>query len=72
MSSNEPNARDGKKRGKTPYWMKNVEPTPDLVLRYQIRTKDLEEALKADLRVLRELNQVRFVADFLKLLKNFH
>lgn len=48
-----------KKRGKIPYWMKNVESTPELVLRYQVRPKKLEEALQADLRVLKEINQVR-------------
>lgn len=39
--------------------MKNIQSTPDFVLRYQVRTKEVEEALKADLRVLREINQVR-------------
>lgn len=38
--------------------MKNVQSTPDLVLRYQVRTKEIEEALKSDLRVLKEINQV--------------
>ena len=51
-------AQDSKKRGKIPYWMKNVQSTPDLVLRYQVRTKEVEEALKSDLRVLKEINQV--------------
>lgn len=50
--------QDSKKRGKIPYWMKNVQSTPDLVLRYQVRTKEIEEALTSDLRVLREINQV--------------
>lgn len=49
---------DIKKRGKIPYWMKNVQSTPDLVLRYQVRTKEIEETLKSDLRVLKEINQV--------------
>lgn len=51
--------QDNKKRGKIPYWMKNVQSTPDLVLRYQVRTKEIEEALISDLRVLKEINQVR-------------
>lgn len=53
-----PVAQDSKKRGKVPYWMKNVQSTPDLVLRYQVRTKEIEEALISDLRVLKEINQV--------------
>lgn len=56
-------AQDSKKRGKTPYWMKNVQSTPELVLRYRVRTKEIEEALISDLRVLKEINQVR--ANFL-------
>lgn len=51
-------ALDSKQRGKIPYWMKNVQSTPDLVLRYQVRTKEVDEALKSDLRVLKEINQV--------------
>lgn len=61
MGDNQPNsapAQEVKKRGKIPYWMKNVNSTPDLVLRYQLRTKELEDALQADLRVLKEINQV--------------
>lgn len=50
--------KDVKKRGNTPYWMKNVVSTPELVLRYQLGTKELQDVLQADLRVLRELNQV--------------
>lgn len=50
-----------KKRGNVPYWMKNVKSTPDLILRYQVKTKDLEEALKSDLRVLREISQVKYI-----------
>lgn len=61
-TTNDPNcgaAQDSKKRGKIPYWMKNVQSTPDLVLRYQVRTKEVEEALISDLRVLTtKLNQV--------------
>lgn len=52
-------AQDVKKRGKIPYWLKNVQSTPDLVLRYQLKTRELEDALKADLRILKEINQVR-------------
>lgn len=51
-------AHDVKKRGRIPHWMKNVESTPDLVLRYQLRTKELQDTLQSDLRVLREINQV--------------
>lgn len=51
-------ALEAKKRGKIPYWMKNVDSTPELILRYQLKTKELEDALQADLRVLREINQV--------------
>lgn len=60
MGDNEGNdqAQQAKKRGKIPYWMKNVDSTPELVLRYQLKTKELEDALRADLRVLREINQV--------------
>lgn len=60
MGDNQSNVspQEVKKRGKIPYWMKNVNSTPDLVLRYQLRTKELEDALQADLRVLREINQV--------------
>lgn len=50
--------KDTKKRGKIPYWMKNVESTPELVLRYQVQTKELGDALQADMRVLREISQV--------------
>lgn len=52
-------AQDVKKRGKIPYWMKNVQSTPDLVMRYQLKTRQLEDLLQADLRVLKEINQVR-------------
>lgn len=60
MGVNEPNsqAQEVKKRGKIPHWMKNVDSTPELVLRYQVRTKELQDALQADLRVLKEINQV--------------
>ncbi|XP_055318755.1 period circadian protein isoform X2 [Sitodiplosis mosellana] len=59
MGDNESNAsaQGVKKRGKIPYWMKNVDSTPELVLRYQLKTRELEDALQADLRVLREINQ---------------
>lgn len=60
------NGLDNKKRGKTPYWMKNVHQTPDLVLRYQVRTKEVDEALLSDLRVLKEINQVRKMKNDLK------
>lgn len=46
-----------KKRIQIPHWMKNIQSTPDLVLRYQVRTKEVEEVLKSDLRVLKEINQ---------------
>lgn len=63
MDSNEQNiqGQEVKKRGNIPYWMKNVKSTPDLVLRYQVKTKDLQEALKSDLRVLREISQVKYI-----------
>lgn len=63
MDSNDQNIQGQgvKKRGNVPYWMKNVKSTPDLVLRYQVKTKDLEEALKSDLRVLREISQVKHI-----------
>lgn len=56
-----------KKRGKIPYWMKNVESTPELILRYQMKTRELEDTLSADLRVLREINQVNFYFKSLKM-----
>lgn len=58
MDGNESNAQDTQKRGKIPYWMKNVKSTPELVMRYQVKTRELEDALLSDLRVLREINQV--------------
>lgn len=59
MAANDQNVtKDTKKRGKIPYWMKNVESTPELVLRYQVQTKELGDALQADMRVLREISQV--------------
>lgn len=63
MDSNDQNiqGQEVKKRGNVPYWMKNVKSTPDLILRYQVKTKDLEEALKSDLRVLREISQVKHI-----------
>lgn len=57
----------GVKRGSIPYWMKSIESTPDLVLRYQLRTKELEETLQADLRVLREINQVSLPKNYKKI-----
>lgn len=61
MDDNESNAptQDTNKRGKVPYWMKHVESTPDLILRYQVRTRELQDTLQSDLRVLKEINQVR-------------
>lgn len=49
---------ESKKRGKIPFWMKNVKSTPDLVLRYQVQTKELDDVLQSDLKVLRKMNQV--------------
>lgn len=57
MGMTEP-SRDVMKRGKIPHWMKNVDSTPELVMRYQMKTRDLQDALQADLRVLKEINQV--------------
>lgn len=63
MESNQQTAhsQESKKRGPIPYWMKNVESTPDLVLRYQVRTKELQDTLQSDLRVLREISQVNSI-----------
>lgn len=58
------------KRGKIPHWMKNVDPTQDLVLRYQVKTKELQDTLQADLRVLREISQVQIFAIFLMKINN--
>lgn len=60
MDDNESNAQtpESQKRDRIPFWMKNVESTPELVMRYQVRTKGLEDTLQSDLRILREINQV--------------
>lgn len=59
MGANEPEPDSkSQKRGKIPYWMKNVDSTPDLVFRYQVSTRELQDTLQADLRVLKEINQV--------------
>lgn len=60
MVSNEQNAKthEVKKRRNTSYWMEEVDITPDLILRYQMETRNLEDILQADLRILKEINQV--------------
>lgn len=65
MDANDSQAQsqDSKKRGRIPYWMKNVESTTDLVMRYQVKIKALEDALQSDLRVLRGINQVEHFSD---------
>lgn len=72
MADIEQSAQDVKKRGKIPYWLKNVQSTPDLVLRYQLKTRELEDALKADLRILKEINQVRRFFYVILFFKDLH
>ncbi|XP_031621242.1 period circadian protein isoform X2 [Contarinia nasturtii] len=45
------------KTSSLPYWMKNIEVTPDLIFRYQLRARELEDTLQADMRVLKDINQ---------------
>lgn len=43
-----------------PPWLDNVNVTADLVYRYQMKTRDVNEVLKSDLKALKLINQVIF------------
>lgn len=45
-------------RKRDPPWMESVKATPDLIYRYQMSIKGLEDILKADLNSLKEIDQV--------------
>ncbi|XP_050510213.1 period circadian protein isoform X2 [Diabrotica virgifera virgifera] len=50
-------------RKKEPAWSESVDVSPDLIYRYQMAVKNLEEILEADLNCLKELSQPVLVND---------
>ncbi|XP_018579022.1 period circadian protein isoform X2 [Anoplophora glabripennis] len=50
-------------RKKDPPWLESVATSPDLIYRYQMTVKDLEDILEADLNVLKEITQPVMVND---------
>ncbi|KAJ8978518.1 hypothetical protein NQ317_002422 [Molorchus minor] len=50
-------------RKKDPPWVESVSVSPDLIYRYQVTIRDLEDVLEADLNVLRKLSQPEMVND---------
>lgn len=45
-------------RKRDPPWLKAVSVTPDLIYRYKMAVKDMENILEADLKALNGMNQV--------------
>ncbi|XP_030767929.1 period circadian protein-like isoform X1 [Sitophilus oryzae] len=50
-------------RKKEPPWLESVSMSPELIYRYQVSVKDLEDILKNDLNVLKNVNQPMMVND---------
>lgn len=46
-------------RKKDPPWLETIAVSPDLIYRYQVTVRDLEDILQADLNTLKEINQVK-------------
>lgn len=58
------------KRSKIPEWLKNVDLTPDLVLRYQMPITSLDDVLAADLKRLEMFTKINQVESDLKYTSN--
>lgn len=43
-----------------PPWLDNVDVTTDLVYNYQIKSRDINDVLKSDLKALKHIHQVNF------------
>ncbi|CAG9863151.1 unnamed protein product [Phyllotreta striolata] len=56
----------GSMRNKDPPWLESVNVSPDLIYRYQVAVKDLEDILASDLNCLKEFSQPVLVNDQLK------
>lgn len=41
-----------------PPWLKSITVTPELIYRYQMAVKGLEDVLESDLNALKQVNQV--------------
>lgn len=54
------------KRKKDPPWLEGVQLTPELIYEYQMHPKTLNEVLKADMDMMKNLNQSQLVNDQLK------
>lgn len=50
-------------RKREPPWMEAVSATPDLIYRYQMSVKGLEDILEADLNSLKDIDQPMLVND---------
>ncbi|KAJ8939006.1 hypothetical protein NQ314_011256 [Rhamnusium bicolor] len=50
-------------RKKDPPWLESVVISPDLIYRYQMTVKNLEDILQADLKTLKQINQPTMVND---------
>ena len=40
-----------------PFWLQNVEVTPELIMNYQVKTRDMVEVLKDDMERLKVMKQ---------------
>jgi hypothetical protein len=44
-----------------PYWLDNINVTPELIYRYQISTRTLNDVLNDDMYALKHINQVNML-----------
>ena len=49
-----------------PFWLQNVELTPELMYGYQMKTRDMVETLKADMERLKRMYQPTLVTEQLQ------